>query len=61
MFAGLFRILILFFAIYFIFALLKRIFGINRKRFYSRSDDKTKKEPGNNKVIELDKDQYKVE
>jgi len=61
MFAGLLRIIMLFFAIYFIFGVLKRVFGFNKKNFYSRGDKKTGKRHDDNKIIELDKDQYKVE
>ncbi len=65
MFVNLIKIFIFFFILYFIYNVVKTILGVknnfNRaKREYEKKTN-INKDNDNNKVIELDKDQYKVE
>ena len=63
MFTNLMRIIILFFFIYLIFRIIRSLFIANRKiRDNIRKRDHLERgEYKNGKIINLDKDQYKVE
>jgi len=67
MFVNLIKIFIFFFILYFIYNVVKTILGVKNnfnkaKREYNKKTNIHKdKENDNDKIIELDKDQYKVE
>ena len=65
MFVNLIKIFVFFFILYFIYNVFKTIFGVkknynNAKREYQKKTNIHKDKDGE-KIIELDKDQYKVE
>ncbi|TAL31347.1 MAG: hypothetical protein EPN93_17950 [Spirochaetes bacterium] len=63
MLGGIFRFVILFIVIYIIYSLIVNAIGIYRKirREQAEMRSRTEKAKKRDKVIELDKDQYKVE
>ncbi len=65
MFVNLIKIFIFFFILYFIYNIVKTILGVKNNYTKSKREYEKKtnihKDKNNDKVIELDKDQYKVE
>jgi uncharacterized protein HemY len=63
MIGSLFKIIVFFFIIYFIFNAVRGILAMSRKMSAGRKEyeNRSKKQGPDGKVIELDKNQYKVE
>ncbi len=61
MIGNLIRIIIFFFIIYFLIHVIKYIIKINIKQFDKNEKKEYKYQDTKNKVIELDKDDYKIE
>jgi hypothetical protein len=67
MLGGLFKLIVLFIVFYIIYSLVVNAFRIYRKirrdqaEFRGRGQEQRQKQKNGDRVIELDKDQYKVE